>query len=79
MRISKFSIIATLLCITSCVDIKYYIPNDKGIVVGIQKDVNHNNVTIMLIKDSVQRNEDTYITFPTHKHYSINDTVYFTN
>lgn len=79
MKTLKFIIIITLLLITSCVDNKFYILNDKGVVTNIQKDINGNQVTIMIIKDSTQNNINTYITFPTHKQYNINDTVYFTN
>lgn len=79
MRILKFSIIVILLLITSCVDNEFYILNDKGIVTNIQKDINGNQVTIMIIEDSLQKSINTYITFPTHKQYNINDTVYFTN
>lgn len=79
MRTLKFSIIvAILLFMTSCVD-DFYISNDKGVVINIQKDVDCNQVTIMIINDSVQNGINTCITFPTHKQYSINDTVYFTN
>ena len=78
MRILKFGIIAILLFMTSCVD-DFYISNDKGVVINIQKDVNGNQVTIMIINDSIQNGINTCITFPTHKQYSINDTVYFTN
>lgn len=79
MRILKFSIIAILLLITSCVDNEFYILNDKGVVTNIQKDINGNQVTIVIIKDSMQNSINTYITFPTYKQYNINDTVYFTN
>ena len=79
MRLLKFGIIITLLLITSCVDNEFYILNDKGVVTNIQKDINGNQVTIMIIKDSTQNSINTYITFPTHKQYNINDTVYFTN
>lgn len=79
MRRLKFSIIVTiLLFMTSCVD-NFYISNDKGVVINIQKDINGNQVTIMIINDSIQNGINTYITFPTYKQYSINDTVYFTN
>lgn len=79
MRILKFSIIVILLLITSCVDNEFYILNDKGVMTNIQKDINGNQVTIMIIEDSLQKSINTYITFPTHKQYNINDTVYFTN
>lgn len=79
MRILKFSIIVSLLLITSCVDNEFYILNDKGVVTNIKKDINGNQVTIMIIEDSLQKSINTYITFPTHKQYNINDTVYFTN
>ena len=78
MRILKFGIIAILLFMTSCVD-DFYISNDKGVVINIQKDVDSNQVTIMIINDSVRNGINTCITFPTHKQYNINDTVYFTN
>ena len=52
MRILKFGIIAILLFMTSCVD-DFYISNDKGVVINIQKDVDCNQVTIMIINDSV--------------------------
>lgn len=78
MKILKFSIIAILLFMTSCVD-DFYISNDKGVVINIQKDVDSNQVTIMIINDSVRNGINTCITFPTHKQYNINDTVYFTN
>lgn len=83
MRILKFSIIAILLSfMISCSDPRYYVPNDKGVVVGIQKVQNDNEVTIMIIRNPKQRDLrgiDNYITFLTHKQYNINDTVYFTN
>ena len=81
MRILKFSIIAILLsCITSCNDIEIHIYSDKGVVTNIQKDIDGNQVTILLIEDStIQNYANTYVTFPTHKQYNINDTVYFTN
>lgn len=79
MKTLKFIIIITLLLITSCVDNKFYILNDKGVVTNIQKDINGNQVTIMIIKDSTQNTINTYVTFLTHKQYNINDTVYFTN
>ena len=78
MRILKFGIIAILLFMISCVD-DFYISNDKGVVINIQKDVDGNQVTIMIINDSVRNGINTCITFPTHKQYNINDTVYFTN
>lgn len=55
MKTLKFIIIITLLLITSCVDNKFYILNDKGVVTNIQKDINGNQVTIMIIKDSTQK------------------------
>ena len=42
-------------------------------------DVNGNEVTILLIKDSTQNSVNTYITFLTHNQYNINDTIYFVN
>nr|DAW35397.1 MAG TPA: protein of unknown function (DUF4969) [Caudoviricetes sp.] len=84
MKILKFGIIVILLSfMTSCSNNpRYYVPNDKGIVVGIQKVQNDNEVTIMIVRNPKQgdlRSIDTYITFLTHKKYNINDTVYFTN
>lgn len=79
MRILKFSIIAVLLFTTSCIYNDFHICNDKGVVTKIQRDIDGNQVTIMIIKGSKQNSRDTYITFPTHKHYNINDTIYFTN
>lgn len=78
MKILKFSIIAILLFMTSC-DGKYYIPNDKGVVVGIQGMAKGNEVTIRIIRSSIWTVGSTYITFYTHNSYSINDTIYFTN
>ena len=81
MRILKFSIITILLsCITSGCDAKFRIFSDKGVVINIQKDIDGNQVTILLIEDSTAQNcGNTYVIFPTHKQYNINDTVYFTN
>lgn len=81
MRTLKFSIIAILLSfMTSCNDNKFYIDSDKGVVTNIQKDIDGNLVIILLIEDStIQNYVNTYVTFPTHKQYNINDTVYFTN
>lgn len=79
MKILKFSIIAVLLSFMTSCDYKFYCNNDTGVVVNIQKDVNGNEVTILLIKDSTQNSVNTYITFLTHKEYNINDTIYFTN
>ena len=81
MRILKFSIIAILLSfMTSCIYNDFHICNDKGVVTNIQRDIDGNLVTILLIEDStIQNYVNTYVTFPTHKQYNINDTVYFTN
>ena len=79
MKIIKFSIIAILLSFMSSCDNRFYCHNDRGIVVNVQKDVNRNEITILLIKDSSQNTINTYVTFLTHKQYNINDTVYFTN
>lgn len=84
MRILKFSIITILSSfITSCNNNpRYYVPNDKGVVICIQKVQNDNEVTIKIIRNSKQgdlRGTDYYITFLTYKQYNINDTVYFTN
>lgn len=79
MKIIKFSIIAILLSFMTSCDNRFYCHNDRGIVVNVRKDVNRNEVTILLIKDSSQNTINTYVTFLTHKQYNINDTVYFTN
>lgn len=80
MRILKFSIIAILLSFMTSCENKFHIDGDKGVVTNIQKDINGNLVTILLIEDStIQNYVNTYVTFPTHKQYNINDTVYFTN
>ena len=80
MKIIKFSIIAILLSFMASCDNKFHIDSNKGVVTNIQKDIGGNLVTILLIEDStIQNYVNTYITFPTHKQYNINDTVYFTN
>ena len=79
MRILKFSIIAILLSFMTSCDNKFHIDGDKGVVTNIQKDIDGNQVTIMITKGPKQNIRDTYITFQTHKHYNINDTVYFKN
>lgn len=79
MKIIKFSIIAILLSFMTSCDNRFYCHNDRGIVVNVRKDVNRNEVTILLIKDSSQNTINTYVTFLTYKQYNINDTVYFTN
>lgn len=48
----------------SCIYNDFHICNDKGVVTTIQRDIDGNQVTIMIIKGSKQ---------------NINDTVYFTN
>lgn len=81
MKVLIFIIIVTLLFITHCTDNKYYINNDKGVVVNIKKVQNDNEVTISVIRNPKYRDltgMDTYITFTTHKQYNINDTIYFT-
>ena len=76
MKILKFSIIVTLLLfMTSCN--RYYIPNDKGVVISIKKVENINEVTIKINASKVS-NTDAYITFLTNKQYNIDDVVYFT-
>lgn len=77
MKTITSSIIAVLLFMTSCIYNDFSICNDKGVVTNIQRDVDGNQVTIMIIKGSKQNSRDTYITFLTHKQYNINDTVYF--
>lgn len=75
MKILKFSIIvALLLFMTSCN--RYYIPNDKGVVISIKKVENINEVTIKI--NASKGNVDAYVTFPTNKQYNIDDVVYFT-
>lgn len=75
MKILKFSIIASLLLfMTSCN--RYYIPNDKGVVISIKKVENINEVTIKIA--SKVSNTNAYITFVTNKQYNIDDVVYFT-
>lgn len=76
MKILKLSIIAISLFMTSC-DSYFYSPNDKGVVVSIEKVQDGNSVTIIVIRNSKQRDIDTYITFLTNKQYNINDTIYF--
>ncbi len=85
MKILKFSIIIALLVLlftTYYVDNKYYITNDKGVVVGIKKVKNDNEVTIRMISHPDKTNltgVETYVTFLTRKQYNINDTIYFKN
>lgn len=75
MRILKFSIIVILLLfMTSCN--RYYIPNDKGVVISIKKVENINEVTIKIA--SKVSNTNAYITFVTNKQYNIDDVIYFT-
>lgn len=59
---------------TSCN--RYYIPNDKGVVISIKKVENINEVTIKIA--SKVSNTNAYITFVTNKQYNIDDVVYFT-
>ena len=75
MKILKFSIIVVLLLMTSCD--RYYIPNDKGVVISIKKVDNINEVTIK-INPFKKGDIDAYVTFPTNKKYNIDDVVYFT-
>lgn len=81
MKVLIFIIIVTLLFITHCADNKYYINNDKGIVVNIKKGKNDNEVTIRMIRHTDKTNltgVETYVTFLTRTQYNINDTIYFT-
>lgn len=81
MKVLIFIIIVTLLFITHCADNKYYINNDKGIVVNIKKGKNDNEVTIRMIRHTDKTNltgVETYVTFLTRSQYNINDTIYFT-
>lgn len=74
MKILKFSVIvALLLFMTSCN--RYYIPNDKGVVISIKKVENNNEVTIKI--NASKGNVDAYVTFLTNKQYNVNDVVYF--
>lgn len=77
MKILKFSIITILLSFMASCDGRYYIPNDKGVVVGIQGMEKGNEVTIRIIRSSIRTVGSTYVTFYTYKSYNINDTVYF--
>lgn len=81
MKVLIFIIIVTLLFITHCADNKYYIHNDKGVVVSIRKVKNDDEVTIRMIRHTDKTNltdVETYVTFLTRAQYSINDTIYFT-
>ena len=81
MKVLIFIIIVTLLFITHCADNKYYINNDKGVVVNIKKGKNDDEVTIRMISHPDKTNltgVETYVTFLTRSQYNINDTIYFT-
>lgn len=81
MKVLIFIIIITLLFITHCEDNKYYINNDKGVVVNIKKGKNDNEITIRMISHPDKTNltdVETYVTFLTRTQYNINDTIYFT-
>ena len=81
MKVLIFIIIVTLLFISHCTDNKYYINNDKGVVVNIKKVQNDNEVTIRMIRHTDKTNltdVETYVTFLTRTQYNINDTIYFT-
>ena len=81
MKVLIFIIIVTLLFISHCADNKYYINNDKGVVVNIKKGKNDNEVTIRMISHPDKTNltgVETYVTFLTRTQYNINDTIYFT-
>ena len=81
MKVLIFIIIVTLLFITHCADNKYYINNDKGVVVNIKKGKNDDEVTIRIISHPDKTNltgVETYVTFLTRSQYNINDTIYFT-
>ena len=82
MKVLIFIIIVTLLFITHCVDNKYYINNDKGVVVSIKKVKNDSEVTIRMIIHPDKKNltgVENYVTFLTRAQYNINDTIYFKN
>lgn len=81
MKVLIFIIIVTLLFISHCTDNKYYINNDKGVVVNIKKGKNDNEVTIKMISYPDKTNltdVETYVTFLTRMQYNINDMIYFT-
>ena len=81
MKVLIFIIIVTLLFISHCTDNKYYINNDKGVVVNIKKVKNDDEVTIRMIRHTDKTNltdVETYVTFLTRAQYNINDTIYFT-
>ena len=81
MKVLIFIIIVTLLFISHCADNKYYINNDKGVIVKIKKGKNDNEITIRMISHPDKTNltgVETYVTFLTRKQYNINDTIYFT-
>ena len=81
MKVLIFIIIVTLLFITHCADNKYYINNDKGVVVNNKKGKNDNEITIRMIRHTDKTNltgVETYVTFLTRTQYNINDTIYFT-
>lgn len=81
MKVLIFIIIVTLLFISHCADNKYYINNDKGVVVNIKKGKNDNEITIRMISHPDKTNltgVETYVTFLTRTQYNINDTIYFT-
>ena len=82
MKVLIFIIIVTLLFITHCADNKYYINNDKGVVVSIKKVKNDSEVTIRMISHPDKKNltgVENYVTFLTRAQYNINDTIYFKN
>ena len=82
MKVLIFIIIVALLFMTYCTDNKYYIHNDKGVVVSIKKGKNDNEVTIRMIRHPDKTNltdVETYVTFLTRTQYNINDTIYFKN
>ena len=82
MKVLIFIIIVTLLFITHCADNKYYINNDKGVVVNIKKGKNDNEITIRMISHPDKKNltgVENYVTFLTRAQYNINDTIYFKN
>ena len=56
MKVLIFIIIVTLLFIIHCADNKYYINNDKGVVVSIKKVKNDSEVTIRMISHPDKKN-----------------------
>ena len=67
MKVLIFIIIVTLLFISHCTDNKYYINNDKGVVVNIKKGKNDNEITIRMISHPDKTNLTDVESYKTHK------------